>query len=489
LVFFIVTVTVNEFAMKMSGSEIFVQAEISRPEVDMANPGQNYVVFPQKPAEVSLGTRDPSLKPRAKRVSLGFEPQSRGVSLNIKEPKLGPRGASIGVRKSGLDLRGFELDIRKPTLDLREPKIVTMEFRNSRLESRREVYEGLRNSRVALGIETRKTRLDFGEPKVESKKPRLDTSGTSIRQVKVAASGAVRKARESEHFPRRQIVVRKSLTSVALAERGAHLAKLLLPKVMQVCLANSKSRVYPKLGWIKASYAQTLENLGGALLRLLGEDLTEFDEDEQVVYGLYRSILYGVARVFDTIAGESDRTHSSSLVRFALISFSFGVDRALFSFWDKDPLWSNFDYDQKNLFSVRLVEDPKIFRKLPFLADLRDYFYVYFREDGFDPCSAMGDTLPSIGTPSQARPDEPLMDDVSSFAPVESGVKPDFDRDKRPYIGGPSGRQRGPHPEWDSEPEPRECQLDLGCPSGGKKDPAKDARDSLIQTLEILRGI
>ncbi len=49
------------------------------------------------------------------------------------------------------------------------------------------------------------------------------------------------RTRAAERSSKRQSMVRKSLTDAALVEKGAHMAKFFLPKVRQLCLANSNS--------------------------------------------------------------------------------------------------------------------------------------------------------------------------------------------------------------------------------------------------------
>jgi hypothetical protein len=121
-----------------------------------------------------------------------------------------------------------------------------------------------------------------------------------------------------------------------------------------------------------------------------------------VVLTIYRE---GLTHVFDTIAGDSDKDNAESLVRFVIIGIAFGPDRALVAYKDLYDLCRNFKRTHDDDKYEELIQDKGFLDILGDLDDLRDLFYSYFREDGYDPR-----VLSPIKKRSSIRPIDTLME-------------------------------------------------------------------------------
>lgn len=105
----------------------------------------------------------------------------------------------------------------------------------------------------------------------------------------------------------------------------------------------------------------------------------------KIADAVLKMYIEGLAHVFDTVAGDDDKNNAESLVRFVIIGIAFGPDRALVAYKDLDHLWSSFRRTHDDDKFEDLIQDKDFLDLLGGLEDLRDIFYSYFREDGYDP--------------------------------------------------------------------------------------------------------
>jgi hypothetical protein len=119
---------------------------------------------------------------------------------------------------------------------------------------------------------------------------------------------------------------------------------------------------------------------------------------------IFKMYIEGLTHVFDTIAGDVDKYNAESLVRFVIIGIAFGPDRALAAYKDLDDLCKNFRHSHDADKFKDFVLDQGLRDALRGLDDLRDLFYSYLREDGYDPR-----VLSPIKKRSSVRPIDTLM--------------------------------------------------------------------------------
>ena len=119
---------------------------------------------------------------------------------------------------------------------------------------------------------------------------------------------------------------------------------------------------------------------------------------------IFKMYIEAFTRVFDTIAGDGDKDNAESLVRFVIIGIAFGPDRALAAYKDLDDLWKNFRHTHDDDKIKDFVLDQGLLDALGGLDDLRNLFYSYLREDGYDPR-----VLSPIKNRSPVRPINTLM--------------------------------------------------------------------------------
>jgi hypothetical protein len=116
--------------------------------------------------------------------------------------------------------------------------------------------------------------------------------------------------------------------------------------------------------------------------------------------------------MFDNVAGDLDKTSSNALTRFGTILLCFGPDRDLLSLYKLDPIWNQFTFDRDDLVFSQMETSCKVHDNLPYLVNLQDMSYVYFRDDGFDPRFTNTD-----GTPLSSK----RLSGVPQVRPVDGG--------------------------------------------------------------------
>jgi hypothetical protein len=129
-----------------------------------------------------------------------------------------------------------------------------------------------------------------------------------------------------------------------------------------------------------------MENMASLLIKVFGDDYADFhDEPNNVSPGIFTAFVNGCTKLFSKIAPGVGKTSALPLAKFVAIAVSFGPDRALFAYKNRDQMWVKFASEFEDLYFYEHFIDDSFANAVPYLFNLRDIFKVYFRDGRFEP--------------------------------------------------------------------------------------------------------
>ena len=102
------------------------------------------------------------------------------------------------------------------------------------------------------------------------------------------------------------------------------------------------------------------------------------------------------ATVFDVVLQRHEKQFFSTQIRLLIIAVAFGIDRALTSLKFKDKLFHHFHTSPQDDYHQHIYDKPELLQRAPNLVIARDYYFDYFRIDGFNPFNN-GENVPIFG--------------------------------------------------------------------------------------------
>jgi hypothetical protein len=194
-----------------------------------------------------------------------------------------------------------------------------------------------------------------------------------------------------------QDIFKKNASSeTTLSEMQDQIKKIQI--LLSVIYETGKGRLYNNDTVLDARYIEAdLRNATWEILKnLFFDGISHFDKGTEFIIINYIELLIAL---YKSVMQNKEKPKAMSMfLKFILIGFGFGPDRALFSIKEKDHLFFQFIWSKEDIVFKRLCAHP-----IAELDHARNVYYTLFRTDGFDPRTSQATSPTQTQTQTQGQ--------------------------------------------------------------------------------------